>query len=297
VSYYPCGYAVDLLRSCYNGRARFYNGDATTDDLSWQFTLPGTPFLPVPSVINSTFWRDNTEKVDDPTHAGEVPNPRPSYSKGSRKISLSHVTYCGDSSDWSGNGTRPAPMLYDAFGDPLCCGDIGGLQLDCHGGLRAPPFITFNGLPYGNPDIFGTTTSDLPFLYLQALSDASFEYPYYFDLFYAIPNGSGTFDELTDFSICNFPGYQQQQFVPTTVNPDGDFGAAGESLSQNPIWTASGPGGPPGNGVRGIVFSDSGGLVIGWWDFTGGLPPVMNFVNPGDFLTATLKIGGGADIP
>jgi hypothetical protein len=120
-----------MLRSCYTTEARFYNGHAQTDDIEWFFVddVP-SPFLPIPSVINSLNWVPRRGETDSPTKAGEKFGAPRTYAKGNRPARMRGLGYCGTSTDWLGNGTRPpSPVPLGPDGQPMCCPGLVPLTL------------------------------------------------------------------------------------------------------------------------------------------------------------------------
>ena len=296
MSYFPCGYAVDLLRSCYCTKVRFYNGDPTTDDLEWHFTDPHYPVLTTPSRINSLNWVDATERVDHPEFAGEVPGTR-KYSKGMRNVGLRATTYCGGVADWIGNGVRPpTPPVLDAFGVPQCCGQLPGLDLGQEQALHVDSIAgTYSGVE--GVGLFMARGSEFSFSHL------AMTWPFYLspnpcqlDLYYAIPNGSGTYDFLSDFSICEFPGYAPFICQAGSINYDTDFGPGGESLSIVGQWLATGPADASTADIQGVVLSDGSGTTLAYLDlFAASIVP--GFRAAGDFFNLYLRVGAYADFP
>jgi hypothetical protein len=275
VAYNPCGYAVEMLRSCYDTAARFYEGEIATDPISWYFCESNAPFLPVPSCINSLNWVDAKERVDT-GHAGEVPGfPRP-YSKGERNIAFNHSAYCGTPTDWLGLGVRPADPDETAFGVPRCCNpdDIDPVDVSTY--LQVDN-VTSNLTPPG----FGGSVraSELPFDFFQWWPfDDGGPFMCSIDLYNAIPNPSGTMDNLTDFYLCDFPGYGVQRWLAGTID-EWPPGSGQMSVKTTCLYTCTAAPGVSVNQANGYVVSDNNGFVL-WYQPFGGFV----FGSAGDYL-------------
>jgi hypothetical protein len=283
IGYDPCGYAVDMLRTCYRTKARFYNGDATEEDIEWYFVPPSTPFLPVASVINSLNWVDLKERADT-THAGEVPGATRTYALGKRDVSLRAAAYCGTATDWKGNGTRPSsPVPLNASGNPACCGSPDStfifLSLSVNGVNANGPVV---------PPAFGgvtiPTSSNQAFYTIVDVTNVRFTGDLRYDLYYG-KDPMGGYDNLFDFYLLDYNGYASVYAYQTIINPVGGIGPDQEMVNEA-HYEQTGVN-PPGvhNAAIGVVCSDGAGTV--WWylEWTGG-PMVFN--NPGDYVDFNL---------
>lgn len=272
-----------MLRSCYSTKARFYEGDATEDDITWYFTEPTAPFLPVASVINSLNWVEK-RGLTDTGHAGEVVGAARPYSKGGRDVSLMHVSYCGGTVDWLGLGVRPAePLAVNMFGNPSCCGAAVGIE-NCPVSVITVAYDF--SLPFTFVPGFYVVSSELTFNYMLGLQEFNpGGWPLQIDLWYSNPNGSGTNYQLTDFAICEFPGYAPNQaYTNLILGPSAGFGS---EMDNEYNWTASGiPSDPTKATALGIVASDPTGTVCYYQVFTAGAAFFAN----GDYLNITIGL-------
>jgi len=275
-----------MLRSCYSTDARFYNGDALVEDLEWFFVPHGTPFLTVPSVINTLNYLDKTERVDNPSFAGEVAGAARRYTKGSYNIAYTGLSAHGSAVDFAGNGTRPAAIANPSFGIAAVCGP--------------PELEPILAGKYPVPGLF--TRSDGGFTVLVAnqksstwgFDDLQFglntwisNYPLWqLDLWNTNPNPSGTNDFLTDFNLLTYTGYGPQvpgpqAIAPNLANTAQEYSAPGIHFEQT---GANAPGAIVG--ANGLVISDSAGFVLAWYQWS----PTLFFHNVGDFLDFTLFV-------
>lgn len=123
--YNPCGYACDVLRSCYSTTARFLLSDPTHESpIHWYFVPDTRAWLPFPSVINSLNWRDKPPKVIDVGDLGEIPGRVRAYSKGVTPLGANGTVIAGTSSDFDLGGTAadpPIPII--PSGLPATCGN------------------------------------------------------------------------------------------------------------------------------------------------------------------------------
>lgn len=279
-----------MVRSCYATKARFYDGDATQEDIEWYFVPSNTPFIPVPSVINSLIWAD--DQKTDTGHAGEVPGARRPYRKGARDVSLGAHRYCGTALDWLGLGVRPhVPIPVNVFGNPSCCeSTTDGLVCDVI--LRCDSFdyvllTSFTGIA------FVERASNLAYSMLLAMESGETNFPWSVDLYYANPNGSGTNDYLTDFTICDFPGYATQYFYETIITPPGT-GELVEQLQQSYTWTSTGLNPDPfTHAAIGCVCADALGQVLWFMVFE----DAAVYYSAGDFLTLNISYNSAYDYP
>lgn len=286
------------MRSCYRTQARFYNGDATEDTLEWYFVPDNTPFLPVPSVINSLNWVDAKERTDTPAFAGEVGTASRNYVKGNRDVSLLAQGYCGTPTDWLGNGTRPSSVSVDINGNPQCCGGPtdGFAVADAQALFTSfSSNIPLTSGPTGVPAVRSSTWS---FGNGNADQNNWFGVGLQLDLYSANPNGSGTNDFISDFAVCDFPGYASVPFSPFILLPDPTFGPGGQSMPVNASWQQVGPISGTNHKIEGIVISDNTGIVYAYYTLYPPIgPPQPQFALNGDFYSVNLTWGWVADYP
>jgi hypothetical protein len=120
--------AVDMLRSCYSTRMRFFrNRPDVTTLVHWFFCEPDAGILPFPTVFNSgNWWSDKT--IDSPL--GEVRgDPRP-WRNGQPPAPYEGVQPCGTAEEFfRGTADPPVPPIERlANGMPVCCApEVGGL--------------------------------------------------------------------------------------------------------------------------------------------------------------------------
>jgi hypothetical protein len=264
--------------------ARFYVGGGPEYEVDWYFVPDDTPFLPVPSIINSLNWVDVTERIDYGT-AGEVAGAARPWSPGNRDISLNAVSYCGTPANWLGFGTiPPAPLPVNSAGNPTCCGDpLGPLEVDMHYIIN--PYWVDSFPP--NPSqyfLLIQVSSTWSFEFLYALGNTPTGWPWQLDLVYDNPNGSGTNDYASDFSVCDFPGYTPLPVVTTLVTPTG---SPGQEMTPNYTFSQVGPstGPDPGAIAIGFMVTDSFGFVVYYAFF--GFP--QTFSNNGDYLSFNIQ--------
>jgi hypothetical protein len=284
--------AVEYLRSCYSTKARFYAGDSTQDDIEWYFVEDDTPFIPNPFAVTSLNWAKG-DWTDDGGVGEVVGAPRP-WSSGARMINADASAYCGSAEDWQGLGTRPTdPVQLDMFGQPSCCGgpspaiavDIG-VQFQILDSV--PTWLAMWG------DL--TRFSNWPFNWLANGLEVPQPYlPWSIDLFWDFPNSSGTGDFISDYSICDFPGYATQQLYATVIDPGAYFT---EQTENDFLWTNEGSFPfsvtPAPNCPVGAVIYDASGIVM-----AANLPvgSAFQFLNPGDYLEIAIIMGGNAEVP
>jgi len=276
-----------MLRSCYSTSARFYQGDSTIDDIEWQW-VGDAPFLPVPCVINSLNWVDRRGLTDD-GDAGEVAGTSRPYSKGNHDITLDAMGYAGSAVDFLGLGSRPSsPPARNMYGNLIGCrDDTGVLDMSMSlyvtsigGGLAPEPVVSF--IARSQEYAFDVLA--------QAFQDGTGGLPWNVDLYYANPNGSGTNDNLTDFSLCSFPGYATVQLFLGIIDPSTLI--FGQQLDKYLAWTMTDFPGPGDHaGVMGLVATDSFGIVVFYIE----LVALAYFLNPGDQFLPVLSFVVGAD--
>jgi hypothetical protein len=101
-----------------------------------------------------------------------------------------------------------------------------------------------------------------------------------------LPLPSGTGDSLTDFTLCDFPGYAQQAYDSSyayTYDPV-NFAYGFDSFPVTFQWTSPGISHYPN--AYGYVVSDAGGQVCFWVAF----PVSYVFAGPGDYLTFNVSM-------
>jgi len=286
VGYDPCGYACEMLRSCYTTQVRFYEGQNTTNLISWYFVPPGTPWLPYTSVINSLNYVPASERVDSNNAGEQAGVPRP-YSKGNRNVAFRHVGICGGVSDYAGSGTRPTELPPVSLGVPQCCNpDVLPLVYPGH---RVLGTIVSSG--HTAPSFYvAQISSQTPFELLANNpwfpGGAS---PAQIDLYNAIPNPSGTMDYLTDFTLLTYPGYASVPFIETTINPPSD-GSLGEGFVQPAFFQCTGDPAGSISQANGYVVSDNSGMVLWYQPLSGYV-----FSYNGDYLNFSIEFDIGCD--
>lgn len=288
MGFQPCGFTVDMLRSCYSTKARYYEGDPTEDDLIWYFTDPDAPFLPVPSVINSLNWVDRRGLVDT-GHAGEVVGAPRLYSKGQRNVAYSFAAYCGTSSDWLGHGLRPSDVPMTAFGIPSCC---GGETLPV---VPMQPLSFFSNFVFSGSGISPVavlrTSSNYWFDWFAiGLNNGMLPLPIFIDLFSSF---SGGLDVLTDFQLLDFGGYAQLTLTPQAVTA-GPGPTDLQWIQSGNLFQNNGSPNGPHTFAQGIVISDGTGVVLFYLQFSAS---GFDLSVPGNYLQFDLTLQGTADYP
>jgi hypothetical protein len=130
--------AVDLLRSCYRTKMRFFSDSDIETEVVWYFTEPGAQVLPFYTRFASGNWA--TERVEWPGVGEVLFAPRP-YSKGENPGRYFGERYCGSPQHFAaGQPLPPArPVPVTRSGEPLCClidqefGALGGGSAMVHG--------------------------------------------------------------------------------------------------------------------------------------------------------------------
>jgi hypothetical protein len=124
-----------MLRSCYSTKARLVEGSSRQSDLTWYFVPDSYPFLPFASRVNSLNWVDAAERVDQPSHIGEVWQPgvvKRSWSNGVKPTHATASFFCGKPNDFTTNASTLAPpgREQDSQFLPVCCqnASIGGVE-------------------------------------------------------------------------------------------------------------------------------------------------------------------------
>ena len=103
----PNGRAVDVVRSCYETKMRFWQDSPRSVKVRWYFVPPGTPTLGFPSVFGSLNWENEETPRDSP---GEVLGaPRP-WSNGEYCGPLSAGIPFGSRDAWMGGATENDPV-------------------------------------------------------------------------------------------------------------------------------------------------------------------------------------------
>lgn len=116
----PCGHAVDLLRSCYDGEMLFFGPDGPAVPVRWFFVPRGTPWVP--------FTHPWVSSIHDPdpkptTPYGEVYTLTRDWRDGAPPAPFDASHLCGTEEEWeSPEFPLPTgPALYNEWGQPECC--------------------------------------------------------------------------------------------------------------------------------------------------------------------------------
>lgn len=284
-----------MLRSCYATTARFFNTGGRESDITWYFVQPGTPFLPVRSVINSLNWTDLKERIDH-GDAGEIPGRPRTYSKGQRDVTQVANAYCGTAADWLGNGSPlSSPIATDQFGNPVCCG-WGNFEV---GNMSIGPVDLFWDSNFSSPGSYSVSlqvSSTTPFDFLEAWPSLAIGSPLQVDLYRHKPNGSGTLDLLSDFEILTFSGYAPQFCYSALIYPPS---VPANTMQLDNFLTFTQVGSNPPSAIRefkGWVLSDATGTVLWYADLVAvGAFPM--FTSDGDYVTLRVSPNGAFTYP
>jgi hypothetical protein len=113
---------VDLLRSCYTCKMRFFRDDPRTTDVRWFFT--DRPPLPFPTIFTSRNWFG---ECDEPPLLGEIEPWNNVYTNGSPSVSVPLRGLCGSEQDFAEGRSLPpeAPVVIGDDGFPVCCNVSG----------------------------------------------------------------------------------------------------------------------------------------------------------------------------
>lgn len=121
----PCGFAVDLLRSCYESEVRFYQDIEDTVRVRWYFVPKGTPFIPYRNNWVSMNWDSDPKPA---YHLGEQPEYGRAWVNGTAVGSAPGLHVCGTEEQWRFGQALPpsSPVPVGPDGTPLCC-FLGGV--------------------------------------------------------------------------------------------------------------------------------------------------------------------------
>ena len=203
----PCGFATEILRSCYSTRARLTNDPTHISDLLWYFT--DNPFVPFPTLWFSRNWSDR-RIADSPTLVGEVPGAPRTWRNGADPATspLLDCTQPWGLREWfrSGAPLLPEPAPVDSNGWPLCCNACCAVQWD--------PLEFTTVLSGFGDDPSGIRFSDLNGAWLLTLADgtpdgcqwSSGPTPPYVSLY--LPGDPGTIAAFVQLDVENGYVYQ-----------------------------------------------------------------------------------------
>lgn len=156
--------AVDMLRSCYSTKMRFFSDHPEIESsVDWYFVDQTTPFLPFPTVFNSANWRN--DKSLEPL-LGEVTGASRPWRNGLPPGLYTGNHFCGTAQQFRDGIPAPVPIDRLTNGQPVCCGSplptafhLGGLLYegagevvdfpDPQGGLQWQGSAEVGGLPPG----------------------------------------------------------------------------------------------------------------------------------------------------
>jgi hypothetical protein len=248
------------------------------DHLRWFFVPDGTPFLPVSTSFNSLDWRDRKERDMPAGYVGEVPGTRV-YEKSRRNLGANAQGYCGDQNAFRGIGGDPTIWgNLDWQGMPVCCSPGDQILTDGGLGVTAATLatnISATGSPFF-PRI--VRSSSLPYeIVTMMLPEGANQVPWKVDLLNADP---GTPNNILDCTVCDFPGYAQQDYYAPIIAADvGGFQNEAASMQQI-HFECSALNSNPLNGAVGYVVSDLNGTVL----FFEMFPYSRIFHHAGDYL-------------
>jgi microcystin-dependent protein len=120
----PCGFAVDLLRSCKRSKFRFFSDSEELTTVEWFFVPAGTPFVPFLNNFVSSSW-DSDPKPDGAL--GEQPYEPIEWLNGEEGPPQRRAHVCGTEQQWRFGQPLPPdpPVARDPQGRLLCC--VAGL--------------------------------------------------------------------------------------------------------------------------------------------------------------------------
>jgi len=126
-----CGYALDLIRSCYQSVMYPYPGAPAGQKVVWYFTDPANGFLPFPHAFGSAIWDD---VLEDPPTVGERKEDHGPWSNGKQPSWANKKSYCGSVESWQGKATASTDKLaYNPDGSPACCNPLPKAALNVMG--------------------------------------------------------------------------------------------------------------------------------------------------------------------
>src|SRR6516162_1580304 len=110
---------VDLLRSCYKTKARFFRDSDELRTIRWYFAPPGAKFFPFPVAINSRNWdSDKTTLLS----VGEDPDSKRIYDLGRAPPGVVGLDFSGTEEDFSSGAlSTEDPLQRNADGVPCAC--------------------------------------------------------------------------------------------------------------------------------------------------------------------------------
>lgn len=153
IPYNPCGRAVEIGRSSYRTKCRFFADSDAEADIVWYPAPPDAPALGFPSAITSSEWdvreRDGTYPYR--TGVGEVFDAPRRRLKPAEKPAATGHHVCGTREDFEqGAKYNPAlpPRLYRPDGLPVCCAPGEGILF----GAGVPAAVPA-GLAYTTPAV------------------------------------------------------------------------------------------------------------------------------------------------
>lgn len=123
---------MDWMRSCYSTNAYFVADHSRVSPIKWYFCPPGAQLFPGRHTFGSRRWDDEAQKLL-PVGVGEIPNPRPPYSKGATYAEAFGLGFCGTVPQFSNGVTllsSPRSEFPDGF--PTCCSLVlqqGGMSV------------------------------------------------------------------------------------------------------------------------------------------------------------------------
>jgi len=124
---------VDVVRSCYGAKFKFFRDSSILTDVQWYFVPNDTPIIPFPIAFYSRVW-EREDNLSPPI--GEQNSPVP-WKGGKSPGVTSTGGLCGSEAQW-GIGSLTS--------DPVPSRHAGSLSLAC---CDSPPIVAFGGTATG----------------------------------------------------------------------------------------------------------------------------------------------------